>query len=138
MEERPVAPSEIQSPRKLVCRHCGAVNPPKAYCCITCFKILRPKAQTPLWQMAMRPSVSIIIVLILILIVGLVAMKRWIGAVEARVQMDLKSSDYHISVVADKKNRPADGVAPGEAAAPETTDGDEAPAEAPVAAPPAP
>lgn len=109
MKDRPVAPSDIQGPRKLICHHCGAVNTPKAYCCTTCFKILRPKAKTTLWQLAMRPSVSIILVLVLALLGGLLAMKRWIGAVEARVQMDLKSADYHISVVADKKRQGLSG-----------------------------
>ena len=98
---------EYTGPKKLVCMKCGAINPPKAYCCITCFQILRPKVKVPLWQMALRPSVTVSVALVIILLVSLVATKRWVDAIEARVQMDLKTADYNISLVADKKKRQA-------------------------------
>ena len=104
MDER-VLPRDIQGPIKLICHHCGAENPAKAYCCITCFKVLRPKANIPAWRLAMRPSVSLVLFFALIMLGGLYAMKRWIDAVEARVRMDLKTADYNISVVADKRRK---------------------------------
>ena len=142
MRDRPVDPREIRDPIKLVCRNCGAENPPKAYCCITCFKVLRPKAQQNVWQVAMKPSISITIFFALVVVFGLVMMKNWVDKIEGRVQMDLKTADYNISVVANKKKGflgsmekpdpyaeidPAEGGQAAQPAAP--------PAEAPSAAP---
>ncbi len=103
MQDRPVDPREIQSPIKLVCRNCGAVNTAKAYCCITCFKVLRPKPKLSFWQIAMKPSVSIAIFFTLMVVAGLFAMKKWIDKIEGRFRMEVKTADYNISVVAGKK-----------------------------------
>jgi ribosomal protein L40E len=140
-KDRPVAPSEIASTRKLICHQCGAVNPPKAYCCLNCFKVLRPKADVPFWRVAMRPSISAVVILAACMLAGLVVMKRWIDKLEARVSMDLKTADYNISVVADKKRKGLLGSS-DDAAAIEAIDAAESgkapaapPAEAPAAAP---
>ena len=117
MEDRPVHESEIRGPIKIVCNHCGASNPAKAYCCITCFKVLRPKAKTDFLQMAVRPSIALVLVFCVLVLTGLFAMKRWIDKLDARVQMDLKTSDYNISVTADKRSKTpaaADAVPSGE------------------------
>jgi len=105
LEDRPVDPREYQSPTKLFCRSCGAVNPPKAYCCITCFKVLRPKQKLTFWQLAMKPSVSVVVFFAVLVVVGLFAMKKWIDKIEGRFHMDLKTADYNISVVAGKQKK---------------------------------
>lgn len=107
MEDKPVPERDYQSITKLVCRSCGAVNPQKAYCCITCFKVLRPKPKMTFLQLAMKPSVSLVVVFAVIVILGLFAMKSWIDAIEGRFRMDVKTADYNISVVAGKQKRGA-------------------------------
>lgn len=104
MDER-VLPRDIQGPIKIICHYCGSENPVKAYCCLNCFKVLRPKTNIPLWRLAMRPSVSFILAFMVLVVGGFYVMKRWIDAVEARVSMNLKTADYNISVVADKRRK---------------------------------
>jgi ribosomal protein L40E len=87
------------------CHQCGADNPPKAYCCLSCFKVLRPKAKVPWWRMYIRTSTPMAVTLLVIACAGLYVFKRWVDNVEAQVTMNFKGSEYKLSVSADKRKK---------------------------------
>ncbi len=89
----------------LRCYHCGAENPPKAYCCLSCFKVLRPKEAIPWWRAYIRMSLPMTMLMLFFIGVGLYMFKRWMENIEAQVTMNFKGSDYNLTLTADKKKR---------------------------------
>jgi ribosomal protein L40E len=98
---------KITKTDSLSCLHCGAENPLKAYCCLSCFKVLRPKEKIPWYRMYIRPSTPFGFIVLLALLAGVVFFKHWIDNLEAQVTMNIKGDDYNVSVIADKKKRNA-------------------------------
>lgn len=88
-----------------VCHHCGVENPLKAYCCLSCFKVLRPKEKIPFWKIYVRPNASVLILVGLLAGIGIYTFKKWMDNIEAQVTMNFTSADYNLSVVADKKKK---------------------------------
>ena len=93
MGDRPVHPDDIRGPIKIVCNHCGAKNPVKAFCCITCFKVLRPKSKNPLGALNMGAGVKILIAIAVVALFVVIAVKSWIGKIEDRTQSDLRATE---------------------------------------------
>ena len=89
----------------LVCHHCNAENPLKAYCCLSCFKVLRPKQDVPFWKIYIRPSSSALVLVVLVAGLGIYTLKKWMDNLEAQVSMNFKSADYNLTFVADKKRK---------------------------------
>ncbi len=87
------------------CIHCGAENPPTAYCCLRCFKVMKEKIKTPFWRFRIEPSVASLGVAFAILIVLVVALKHWMENIDAQVTMNLKTAENSYSLVAEKNRR---------------------------------
>ncbi len=100
--QRPTAVTAVK------CPGCGASNPVRAYCCITCFKVLRAKVEVPFWKMQIHPSTSFTIFMLGVAAFLIYFVVMWMRDIEAQVTMNLNSGDYSLSVVADK--RKAQGI----------------------------
>jgi ribosomal protein L40E len=87
------------------CIHCGAENPPTAYCCLSCFKILREKHKVPFWRMRIEPTWSALAIVTAVLIAVVVLLKHWMEDIDAQVTMNLQTAENSYSLMADKKKR---------------------------------
>lgn len=87
------------------CIHCGAENPPTAYCCLRCFKVLKEKVKMPFWHFRLEPSMASLGIALAILIALVVVLKHWMENIDAQVTMNLKTAENSYSLVADKKRR---------------------------------
>lgn len=87
------------------CLHCGAENPPTAYCCLRCFKIMKTKAKVPFWQVRFEPSVTALGIVASLLIVFVFLLKHWMENIDAQVTMNLQTAENSYSIIADKKRR---------------------------------
>src|SRR5689334_16406121 len=96
-----------KGPVSLVCHNCGKENPPKAYCCLSCFKVLRPKEDIPWWRTYIRLSTPTMIGIFIVALGGIWFFKQWIEGIEAQVSMNVKTEEYNVSVTADKRKRQA-------------------------------
>lgn len=90
-------------PTEIFCPHCAASNPPRAYCCLTCFRVMNPKIHVPFWRLYLRPSSTLLIGFFIVFAGLVVYVHQWLQMVEAEVTLNLRSIDYNVSVVADKK-----------------------------------
>lgn len=93
------------APTSLVCHNCRAKNPPKAYCCLSCFKVLRPKEKIPFWKIHVRPDGPMIVFLLVLGAVSIYTVRRWIQNIEAEISMNFRSAEYNLTVTADKRKK---------------------------------
>lgn len=99
-----MSPSNL-TPKEIVCRSCGAENPPEAYCCLTCFKVLRPKEKVPFYRVQIKAGLPTLILIIVLVGAAIYSMKIWMENIEAQLSMNFTSADYNVSVVANKKKK---------------------------------
>jgi hypothetical protein len=94
-------------PKGIACPHCGTVNPIKAYCCLSCFKVIQEKQKVPFLAFHARPSMAVLGVVVFLTLVAATLLKAWLATVEAQMTINVKTAEYDLSVVADKKRRQA-------------------------------
>lgn len=87
------------------CIHCGAENPPTAYCCLSCFKVLKSQPKTNFWRVRIEPTVTALAVIAAVTITLAVLLKHWMENIDAEVTMNLKTAENSYSITADKKKR---------------------------------
>ncbi|MFN0117949.1 MAG: hypothetical protein ACKVQC_06635 [Elusimicrobiota bacterium] len=95
----------VDPKQEIICPHCGAKNPLRAYCCLSCFKVMFAKPKVPLWQLYVRPSMGFWLVFLLLIGGGIFYFKRWIEKIDAEITLNLKAADYSVSVVAEKNKK---------------------------------
>jgi hypothetical protein len=93
---------------EVTCPHCHEENPKSAYRCLSCHEIMFPKTKPPLWNANIRPSVAFLIILVALLWAGYAIMKNWLAAVEANMTLHVRTDEYNVSIVADKKKGTTD------------------------------
>lgn len=92
-------------PSDIKCPFCGASNPPKAYCCITCFKVMKKKIKVPFWRVQIHPSLPFSLFMLGVIAFLIYFFVLWMRDIEAQVNMSVSSGDYSITVTADKKKQ---------------------------------
>lgn len=98
-------PDSRKQPDTLRCNNCGAENPRKAYCCLHCYKVLRPKEDIPWYRVQIKPSFPVGVGLVLVSLLGIVMIKRWMEDIEAQITMNFKSAEYNVQVRANKRKK---------------------------------
>jgi len=93
---------------EILCPHCGATNPPHAFCCVSCFKVIQEKQKTPLWKIPIRLNLPAIVVVAVVFGFIFMVTKKWLANVEAQITLNLSTTDYAVSVSADKRKREAE------------------------------
>lgn len=110
---------------EVLCPHCHARNPASAYCCLNCFKVIRPDA-LPFWRRPIssgRVSAVIMAAIGFILITGAV---QWFKEAEAHLTaMSENNRLYHQSTLEHRRRRAAAPAPVHETAAPESSAGPE-------------
>lgn len=101
-------PGQVKSFVDVRCPHCGEMNPSTAYCCLTCMKPMNPSKHVPLWKRRVRPSVAVVTISVVLVGAGFWVMKRWLATVEAQMTINVKTAEYNLSLVADKRIRQFD------------------------------
>src|ERR1044071_1217770 len=87
----------------VICPHCAAKNSRKAYCCLSCFKVMYPDQKLGFLRANVPPSISITIVLAALVIAGLYLANRWLASIEANMSLHIKTNDYSVAMSAEKK-----------------------------------
>lgn len=85
------------------CPHCAAKNPKKAYVCLVCFKVMFPRVEQKWWKVKIPPSISFAVILSALVYSILFLGIRWLNTVEANMTLNVKTSNYNLNVIADKK-----------------------------------
>lgn len=94
-----------QSEDEIKCPHCGKSNSRKAYCCIHCFKEMRPKIKLGFWDVYIRPRMSFYLVMFLMVGGFIVYIRGWIENVESEVTLNLTTADHMVSNSAEMARR---------------------------------
>lgn len=94
-----------KKPAFILCPHCRAENPPRAYCCITCFKVMYGKPKLSFWETRIPSSAFFLAVLFAITGSGYVVMQRWLKAMETQITIHMETEQYHLSFIANKKEQ---------------------------------
>lgn len=79
-----------------------AKNPPTAYACVKCYKIIDKGHKIPFWKLRLNQTVSIILMIVVGLFGGLWLIKKWSEIFEAEIILRLKTAEYNISLTAGK------------------------------------
>ena len=87
------------------CPHCHRENPLTAFCCLHCFKLMRPKVKVPWYKVSLKASYPVGIALCALAIFGIYLIKCWMENLEAQVSMNFRTEDYSVSITADKKTK---------------------------------
>lgn len=97
-------------PEPIICKHCESPNPPTAYCCIHCFKVLKETVKIPLWRVEFHPGAGAVVVVV-IMTAGLVfAVQTWMETLNAEVSLHFASPDQSVSVLAKRKPKSQPGL----------------------------
>ena len=91
--------SEEEAPEHILCPHCLSKNPPRAYICLNCFKLINPKRKFPWWKQAFQGTRAVLLLVILFCLVSVITIRRWLFRVEDRLNLiQEQNQQYHESM----------------------------------------
>jgi DNA-directed RNA polymerase subunit RPC12/RpoP len=91
--------------RDIICPHCRALNPPTAYVCIKCFKVIYEKYKVPFWKMNISSVAGTLVFSIAIFLSLIYLLNKWLESVEAEMTVKVQTAQYNVSVAAEKARR---------------------------------
>jgi ribosomal protein L40E len=96
--------------REKNCPFCGALNPPMAYACTKCFKVMKDFYKPPWWLMKVHISIAVFVVLLSLGIAGTLVMWSWSRAAEAKAVILEQQAIYEMSLakVRDRERQAED------------------------------
>lgn len=86
------------------CPHCGSGNPSTAYCCLSCFKVMREKKGS-IWTVRFEPTWTALGIVGIIVLAIALGLKHWIQDIDAQVTMNLQTAENSYSLIAEKKKQ---------------------------------
>ena len=87
----------------IICPHCAAKNSRKAYCCLSCFKVMYPHQKLGFLRANVPPSISIAVIAAALVFAALLLANRWLATIEANITFHIKTTDYSMAMSAEKK-----------------------------------
>lgn len=90
----------------VLCPHCYAKNPVRAYICLTCFKLLNPPIKVPFWRQAFRGSRPVLLFVILFCLSSIMLIRSWLSRVENHLTtIQAENQKYQESMTSYIKGR---------------------------------
>jgi ribosomal protein L40E len=91
--------------RQIPCYQCGADNPITAYCCLACFKVLRPKMKAPFWEIHISTSPTAVLIIFLLFGVLVTSLIKWMQSIDAQVTITLSDVDKNLAMAEERRKK---------------------------------
>ena len=87
----------------VICPHCAAKNPRKAYGCLSCYKVLSPSEKSGFFRANIHPAISFVTILTALVLSAMYLGNRWLATIEANMSLTLRTSSYDLEMTAEKR-----------------------------------
>jgi len=71
--------------RQITCPHCLVKNPFKAYCCLSCFKVIKARELPPIWKRPWPVNRAVSLFCVLFCLCSVLTVHGWLNRVEGHL-----------------------------------------------------
>jgi hypothetical protein len=88
--------------KDIYCPFCHASNPPTAYVCIKCFKVIGEYFKPPFWKMQISSFGGTLVIIAVAFTAIVFFLSQWLDSVEGEIDVKVRTNEYNVSVAAEK------------------------------------